>query len=146
MIYMKYSKVEIGELGECYVRLELAKRKINCMKVNFRFDYDFLLQDGKKLEVKTATLRQKGKKYTWKVWQFGNTSHAPRKINGKLKWVNEKRDRFCDFFIFLCLDDKFKPKRYYIIPKKEIGKRTVIDIGITGGKWQKWKDRWDLIS
>lgn len=120
----------LGYLGECYIRLELAKRGIYSQRMHKDFlnDYDLILNNGLKIEVKCSSIlihkdkrRQKGQ-YQRKVWAFNNYKRGAggKMISGRL--------RDCDFFILLCFDENKKPLKYYIVPANVI------------------QDRWDLIT
>jgi hypothetical protein len=158
----KYNKVEVGYIGETYVLHQLAKYKTSAIFSPITFDFDILTEDNIRIEVKTARLMTGKKKYFSKKkdilelkessrWQFANQS---RKYDGviykhKSSWVRykfSKRDRNCDFFVFVCMDENYNIVRTYIIPKEIIGNREIIVIPYKNDNYlTEYYDKWELI-
>ena len=146
---MNFNQDGMGYLGEVIVMYELAKRDVKCEKLQKMFDYDFLIENNCKVEVKTSTIltvkdgrRSSGPSRD--LWQFTN----PRK-----QWSKKSpggRDRKCDYYVFVCLDNNKNPIKFYIIPNKLIGKISGISIPVNRktGKdpYEKYIGRWDLIK
>jgi len=150
---MSYNKVETGEYGENYVLYKLSELRIPAVKLPPTFDFDIYTNNNLRIEVKTGRLldgrRQiKGKWYLNKRWTFANHNISWKCDNGSMKSTISNRDRHCDFFICLCLDDNDKIVREYIIPKDVVGKKRLICIGQNNKKsyTEQYKDRWDLIA
>ena len=96
----------LSYLGECYVKLELAKRSIKTLKT-YGFYFDFLTQNNCRVEVKAALPSKnrtfkKGKWYEYKYWQF-RLSHSKQQA---------------DFFVCVVFDTLEKPPRgIFIFPR-----------------------------
>ena len=107
-------RTDLGYIGE-----EEALKILNG-SIRYSREID-LIWNGKKIDVKTATVCFEGKYYNHPRWRFTIT---PQK--GK-----------CDYFIFIC-KNKTKETRYiFIIPDKEISNK--ISLTITETKVNKFK-------
>jgi len=137
----------IGLIGESFLIMELAKRNIRAYKLPSQFDYDFLLSNNLKVEVKTANItlskkKYKNKEYTWKRWLFRNQ---------KIKNKKERILRTCDYYILVCLNKNKDVEQVFIIPSKIIAKRQGITIQknyLKEGKnlFLDYKNKWGLIT
>jgi len=150
---MSYNKVETGEYGENYVLYKLSELRIPAVKLPPTFDFDIYTNNNVRIEVKTGRLlngkRQiKGKWYLNKRWTFANHNVKWAHNNGDIKVKLSNRDRHCDFFICLCLDENDKIVREYIIPKNVVGNKRLICIyqGNKKSYTEQYRDRWDLIA
>ena len=132
----------VGEIGECLVRLELAKRNIYVNRMNLFCGFDYYSSNGFRIEVKTArvgrafTTSKYNKKYYQEHWQF--------LINKKL------RDYKYDFLILVCLNKEEEVERYYIIPTNELNLKGSISVHkstkyIRNNKFEKYKNNWGLL-
>ncbi len=154
---------KVGWIGETYVMHQLAKLGIISNKPGIPTDYDLLADNGARIEVKTSMLIKawKGKprkdlsvyRYFWNRWQFANHKTHIQLENGYRKQLLSKRDRKCDFFALVCLDDNYNVIKTYIVPKEDIGTKRIIAIGEkergqgkNEGIYIKFKDRWDLVQ
>lgn len=144
-MYTVNKTFEVGYLGECYVQLELAKRSVFIQKLFNNFDYDFLVSNGLKIEVKTSTPimhkdKRKGRKNR-AVWSFNNHKNSGKKM--------VRRDRKCDFYVFVCLSNTLRPLRFYIIPNKIITSKYSFHImqdEEINSIFSKYKNKWNLIT
>lgn len=142
---MKLNKDMTGLIGESYTIMRLAQRNIKAINLPSQFDYDLILSNGLKIEVKTAipTVGEKKYKqhiYKWLRWFFHN-----QKIKGK------PRNRECDFYVFICLDNKKEVLCSFIIPSKIIGLKQGMSISLKHLKERKgpyidYLNNWDLIA
>jgi len=162
---------DIGYIGETYVLYKLALMGLKATLLNPNYDYDILIENGTRIEVKTSQKRTHIKKvmrkklglirsYPREIWQFANHQidyrgmvkvdsfkYALREIKFK------QRDRKCDFFICICLGKNFEIEREYILPKEVVGtKRSIVmgekeqGIGKEEGIYVKYKNKWNLIK
>lgn len=151
-----YSPSQTGYIGETYVLYKLAQYKMPAIVCPASFDYDILTANGLRLEIKTGRLRKikdkrvNKEKYRF-TWEFANhgskTAGAYYKNNRTyVMYAQIKRNRDCDFFIFVCMDKKYKIIRTYVVPKDIIGKRKLITIPFNGGgTLNEYYDKWELI-
>jgi len=64
------------------------------------------------------------------------------------------RDRDCDFFIFIGMDNDRNIKGVFIVPKSIVGKKQVLSEPVvrkrinsrTTLNLRDWEDRWDLLT
>lgn len=104
---MMNNETYLAYLGECFVQLELAKRKLKVVKLH-GLSFDFLAENGAKLEVKSAlpslnkSYKEKvGKTYEYKFWQFRLSDPAQRQSDFFICVVFEKIDQNpLGFFVF----------------------------------------------
>lgn len=102
----------LSYLGECYVQLELAKNNYMTLRAD-RFYFDFLGQNGCKIEVKTALpsknrALKKGRWYEYRAWQFR---------------LSTEKQHIADFFVYTVFEEMSKPPiGYFIIPQEEVAK------------------------
>lgn len=150
----RYKK--IGYLGECYVILELAKKGIFAQKVYDLFDFDLLVNQGLKVEVKTSSInqvkssvRKNGDYKLANIWQFRNYENQSYD-KGRIKRPTTKgRNRECDFYVFVCLDKFDKPLKYFIVPSNIIKTKECITIRCEPKKPYElsiFENRWDLLE
>lgn len=113
----------LSYLGECYVPLELAKKKLKVAKVH-DVSFDFLAKNGAKIEVKSAlpsvnrAYKEKiDKTYEYKWWQFRVTTEEQQQS---------------DFFICVVFENfDLAPIGYFIFPNeaiKTLGKSNIISV------------------
>ena len=140
---------KIWYLGECYVKLELAKRDFRVSGVDMGFNFDMLGQNGAVMEVKTALPSKnrafkRGKWYIYKNWQFR---------------LDKKQIERVDFVVCVILEDKGEePVCYFMFPIEHIKKYkksnhwTVFESDIKGEfktkkkrDLQKYKNNWDML-
>jgi hypothetical protein len=153
----QYSKLELGRIGAYWVFYQLARLKQCGVKVDELFDYDIITSRNRRVEVKTSTYKARSKSYktkngavksySWNCWSFLNSTDTSYYDEGIRKHKPGTRDRECDFFAFICLDDDYEVINSYIVPKKIIGTRKNIVIGEkAGGRLERYKNRWDLLK
>lgn len=106
---MEHNAFSLSYLGECYVRLELAKRGYKVISTVPGFFFDLLGHDGKKIEVKTATKslskkNKNGENYDYVVWKF--------------RLSLEQQKQHPDFYVCVLMEDlEQAPISYFIFPK-----------------------------
>lgn len=116
-------EIFLSYLGECYVPLELAKRKLKVAKLH-DVAFDFLAKNGAKIEVKSAlpslnkTYKESvHKTYEYKYWQFRVTTEEQQQSDFFVCVVFEKPDH--------------APVGYFIFPNesiKTLGKSNMIGV------------------
>ena len=106
---MTKKRLSLSYLGECYVRLELAKREYKVISSAPGFYFDLLGQNGKKIEIKTA-LKSMSKKtkedkhYDYIVWKF--------------RLSLEQQKQHPDFYVCVLFEELDKvPIAFFIFPK-----------------------------
>lgn len=136
----------VGLIGERFVQSRLAKFGIDSIKLNSSFDFDIYTTNNLRIEVKTSVLGFKNNsrgKYNYSLvpfYQFHNYKKNKEKM--------VKRERSCDFFVFVCLNNDFKPHRTYIIPKVKVKDRRNICIypdSKRKNKWDNYLEKWELL-
>lgn len=146
-------KIDIGYMGECYILYKLATLGIKGENLKNLFDYDILLDNNCKIEVKTSQIGKAQKKvkdkiYEWKRWQFHN-----HKLDNKTK-KTYKRKRICDYFILIGLDENNNIGTCFIVPEKELTECQSITIPIHNNnknkfniinRYYKYKEKWELL-
>lgn len=143
----------IGEIGERYVMYHLARLGITSIKLPREFDFDIYTSTNIRIEVKTSVLRSRlmkykknGKDYSYEKMCFGFHNYSSSLVNKKI--IQTKRDRKCDFFILVCMDENLKIIKTYIIPKKDFGDTkyvTIFNDSDKQRKWDKFLEKWDQI-
>jgi hypothetical protein len=129
-----WSSLDIGTTAELMVSNKLKKHGIKHTLTPAHTSYDILLENGIKLEVKSAyrnvTPNNSARSHTYKF----------------LVKKNQKGD-YCDFFVFYI----YKTNSFFVVPNSEI--RTISAIYITDPcpkrykpKWHDFKDRFDLLN
>lgn len=146
-------------VGEQYVILKLLQHKIRCDKLSIVHDYDLLTEDGVRIEVKTSSPAIRieelpgGTTMRRTSWNFVNFIRGGTSDDKKEALRHGiGRDRNCDFYAFVCMDEQGEPERTYIVPNAEIG--TLGHIAIedlrrssgNGSKYGKYKDAWWLLT
>jgi len=145
-----FHKKSLGYMGECYVKLELAKKGFFVSGVDHGFHFDLLCENGAKIDVKAALPSKNRtflnrKWYTYKNWQF-RISH-PKQIE-----VN-------DFIVGVIFDNlESSPLGYFIFPIEYIkkfrkkGQLNIYESDIAGKSKKKNKkdlyqylNNWNLI-
>lgn len=143
----------IGEIGERYVMYHLSRLGITSIKLPPEFDFDIYTSTDIRIEVKTSVVRsildksiKNGKEYTYEVERFGFHNYSKSIVDKRI--IQDRRDRDCDFFVLVCMDEDFKIIKSYVIPKKEIGTRRHITIFNDFDRpriWDKFLEKWDQI-
>ena len=143
---MKKNEDMLAYLGECYTQLELAKKGLKAFKIK-GLGFDFLLENGLKIEVKSALPSfhqywKKGHFYRYKIWQFR---------------LSSKKQLASDFFILVAFEDLGEePLGYFILPREIVNKKTghmVMFESDINGEFKKvnkmdkhqYFNNWDLI-
>lgn len=138
----KMIRNKIGLAGEFRVMSELLLRGHNPAKSYLEEGPDIILENGLRLEVKSAhrchsihkaTDRGKGHRERT-VYNFslvGGARTKPQSLEG------------CDFLLLWCINDD----SFFVIPYKEIKVNALSIVSTTGnGKWIPYKNRWDLLE
>lgn len=137
--------VQTGHIGETYTCYRLALEGVKTQRTPNYFCFDVLTEHGARLEVKTAHLARHKKKFMTNTgesetvmirWQFRN----------QLK-DGKKRDRNCDFFVFVGLAmDSDTVERVYIAPAHELSSVHGVAIGYNSKKYEKFIENWNVIK
>lgn len=148
----------LGYIGETFVMYELAKRGIRCQKMDGEVaDYDLLTEFGDRIEVKSARpIWAWNGQHTGKtlMWGFNNYKNHYVFGDGGYKYERSARDRQCDFFIFLGLNEDLTVKDIFIVPKKIVEVRQIINEPVKRKRKRKditicisdFKDKWELLK
>ena len=128
-----FTSDRIGYIGECYVAYKLSQMGLKAQPLFNFHEFDFLVENGWRIEVKSARAiqtkdKRKGEDYRRPVFNFNNHTAQWTFKDGMQKNTFIKRDRQCDFFVLVCLGKNFEVLKTYIVPKKIIGNRMVITI------------------
>ena len=113
------SRVQVGTIGETWVMYQLALLGTFTQKQISLFDYDLLTHKNIRVEVKTSTIRSEKpgpnskEDYSREFWSFAN---------------QEGRDRECDFYCFVGLDEDLMPEKTFVVPAELIGIREIVSI------------------
>ncbi len=147
---------KVANIGENYVMYKLATLGIRSQKMLVFNDYDLLAGNGARIEVKTSTIqavvdKRRKKHYKRKFWAFTNNIEKWKFDKGKISKSYYKRDRECDFFALVCLNNQFKIIKCFIVPKTFVGTKAVITIPLVNKKFNKrsvkdYEEKWDLIK
>ena len=115
----KKDSVGIGNIGENYVMFKLSLLKISAIKLSPEFDFDIYTTNNLRIEVKTSRLskrkqisKKNGKQYIYELESYIFHNYKRHRNNNEIKQIS--RDRKCDFFILVCIDDFFNIKKSYI--------------------------------
>lgn len=117
---------EIGWHGEEIVANKLIELGFNFHKESVTCPFDFTVGDFVRVDSKY--------------------SHICKGENGSYYSCNlttNKRD--CDIYIVVCEDDN-KNHKFYVIPHVAVFNQKQISIGMKNSKWNKYENRFDLIT
>jgi len=149
----RQSARKLGFMGESYVLYKLSALGLYGTKMPSEFDYDILCSNDARIEVKAARLTTRNMQYkrldgtrkTEDVWQFSNHITQVNGKNGERRMSFKRRDRKCDFFIFVCFDREGKEiVKSYVIPKELVTKAINIKIPVNTDhlKIGVWEEEW----
>jgi len=148
----------IGKAGELRVRAELLLRGISCAVFDQDTGIDIVLENGKKIQVKTSSKPFNDKKsYSWRYSFSIRTPQVRNAGNGlyEKKYTKDSYKGIIDYFIFYCV----KHDLFYIIPQNEIGQKTSIVVPTpesqrtykkhkenkSTSKYEKYKNNWEQL-
>lgn len=124
----------VGFIGESYVIYKLGTLGLRSQKLLDFNDFDLLLENGLKVEIKTSVIRtrtdsRRSKQSSKKYWTFSNMKHSYAGSEGykALRKVS-KRFRNCDYFVFVGLDMNLKTEKCFVVPSNLIMDRAGITI------------------
>ena len=128
---------------------ELALRGHNPAKSYLDHGIDIILENGKRIQVKSATRFKNGANNST-LYHFAVGGWYSKKNGDRIK----KRSECVDFYIFWCVDDS----QFYIIPSSSVHKKGP-NGGTSGfqldvypmskrqkGKHEKFRDKWSLLK
>lgn len=131
---MTLGKHSLGYLGECHVRLELAKRGIRSIGTNSYVGFDLLAVDmhgnSKRIEVKSS--RKRYASGSW-IWSFGPNKGSDFVVGVGFD-IEVGTENNPVFFVFPKLA---RPSSNIGVPCEDKIKR--------GSKYRKFLGAWDLI-
>jgi len=154
MRHKKENFFDKGYLGEMHVLYKLATLNIKAISLPNMFEYNLLTENDIRIEIKTSSIvldRDKRKEnYCREIWQFQNNSRITTYSgNNSSTYEIKKRDRNCDFFAFVCLNEENGVETVYVVPKEIIGKMQIITIPkipkTKRVKLREYKEKWNLI-
>lgn len=141
-----------GQAGEYRVASELLLRGINVYISRLDSGVDLMLQDGRKIQVKTAHLfynkATKGSYYHFVLKGYFFLKGGERK---------KTKSEVCDFFVFWCIE----ANSFFIVPCEDLKGLSGLDLyPATMGaspnrktkfprdrsKYSQYKERWDLLT
>lgn len=138
-----------GEVGERLVEQKLIELGASVVIAESSFagkhSFDMLVNDKIRVQVKASQIHHRR-------WTFPLTNKDGDGINGssgdhiKLKNGRWKKNfsKTCDLIILCCITND--EPCFYIVPSS-IKLPNTINIPLTSGHtWERWKDRWDLLS
>lgn len=148
----------IGRAGELRVRSELILKGFNPGMFDFDNGTDIILENGKKLGVKTSIKPIYSKKdYSYRYTFSVRTSQVRNAGNGlyEKKYMRRDYDGFVDYWIFWCIQDNL----FYIIPNGEVGQKVSFCISTPEfqrkyirhkkyesiSKYEKYKNNWEQL-
>lgn len=152
---MKFNPSIIGTIGENYVMYKLATLGMRSQKLLDFIDFDLILENGLKVEVKTAILREdrdKRRNSVRDVWSFTNMKFGYVSIKGiYMKRKAQRRLRDCDYFAFVCLNKERDVLKSFIVPIEIIKDRQVISIPFknirkTKNSLKEFEEGWDYLT
>ena len=118
-----------SQFGETYENLFIdalqARFNYKCEKTSPRYPYDVLVEDAVKIDVKASN-----------PYRHNNT-----------RWYScniEKRQQTCDIYVIFCIDEG--TTKLYIIPSAVMSGKTQFSIGMNTSMYDKYLNRWDIIS
>ncbi len=127
-----------GFLGESYVynKLKEIDPNVKWALLNCRSSYDFILSNGKTIDVKYSAnqiVRTNKTKKEYNYWTFNFHHHGVKQIK-------------IDFFI--CIIQIKKEKSIYIFPSEisNIYSFSISEREIERGKFDYFKNNWDLLK
>ena len=140
----------IGIAGEFRVMSELFLRKFNPSKSYLEDGPDLILNDGKRIEVKSSHRFEKGKKYySLTLNKNGRTYKNSTRISGynftfrSGKHKGKILKKF-DFAVCWCIDDNV----FYVVPAEQIngGGIHVCDISENAKhKFNEYRNNWEIL-
>ncbi len=147
-----------GFIGESYTMYKLALVGLQSQNLQSFNDFDLIVENGARVEVKTSSLnlikdKRRAEEYTRKVWSFNNKKCSYKYMGRSTR--SEKAipiDRKCDFFVLVCLDKSgTRVLKEFIVPKEIVGKRMVLTIPYIFKKknkdsLRKYEGKWNLIE
>lgn len=149
----------IGKAGELRVRSELMLRGFRTGAFDSDGGTDVILDNGKKIGVKTSLKPILSKKdYSYR-YTFSLRLPQVRNIGGGLyakKYMKSDYNGWVDYWIFWCVEDNF----FYIIPNSEIGQKVSFCIPTptekrtykankdykSVSKYEKYKNNWEQLK
>lgn len=150
--YSIQTRMHTGAIGENAVSKKLKELNFDFYNMNnlsMTYEFDFLLSNGVRLEVKSAKVAKDG---TFKIIFTEKESNENivsenriRLSNGRTKKIFTKT---CDYFVLVCLEDN-KDNTYYVIPSDYFSDdQQMIALTTTSitSKYNVYKNRWDLLK
>jgi hypothetical protein len=110
-------EVGIGRYGE-NIAISLLKDSKDMNEISIQYPYD-IEWEGLKIDVKTS-----------------NRRHRP---NGKIQYSFSTKNKKCDHFLLIALDDNNYPIRILFVPSEDIAGVTVSFTHGTESKWDKYQ-------
>ena len=86
------------------------------------------------------------------MWSFTNAKKTFVSKDGKISCKHEKKKKFCDFFVLVCVEeDTNEIRKVFVVPADVIGDRLAITIPEDFShpskfSLEKYQDKWDSIQ
>lgn len=130
-IYGGLKSGQLGLAGEFRVMAELLLRGHNPAKSYLEYGADIVLENGLRIEVKSA--RQYDKRFK-KTYHFSiATGHSQKKVDNS----------HFDFLVCWCADDDV----FYILPQKSVPSSAKFSLSISSdSKYFPYREAWDLLK
>lgn len=144
------TRLNTGLIGENSVENKLNELGVVFMNMNtlsMTYEYDFLINNRLKIEVKSAKVMPDGIfRFTLSEKPENNNIVSDTRIRLKNGRTRKRFERTCDFVILVCLEED-NEANCYVIPSNEINtKQQTISISSSlNGKYAIYKDRWDFL-
>jgi hypothetical protein len=146
---------QLGNLGEAYVILELAKKGLYATRVP-GCSFDILVQNGKRVEVKSSKITKnrstkKGKDFNYRIYSWGTGKRALMSHNrGRIYYAGYKViPAYSDYFVFIGFKDDNVPERFYIVPTEVARKATAHSVYLDSRKGREplaqFRDKWEYL-
>ncbi len=136
---------QLGNLGEAYVILELAKKGLYATRTP-GCSFDILVENGKRLEVKSATPKIRSKEIH-PTLHFSFVQNIPSYEKGSATYSGYKRKQvFCDYYVLVAFDMNDQPQKYWIIPADKLAYKNGISMRPRNQPtWARYMNNWDLL-
>jgi len=120
----------VGLYGEYYLSMLFLRKDIECFKpIKDANNCDMIIRNNEdhiRLQIKTTT-----------------TLYDNKYFQVRFKEVDYEFD--FDYGVFICYDDK-KQFHFYIVPRNELGKSTIVLPLYNSGYFSRFKDNWEPLT
>ena len=135
----------LGNLGEAYTILELAKRGHFAMRVSRGCNFDLLCDNGARVEVKSARCSSGPRSYPQFRFMNIRTKYTYKGSSEKYHGWEIKKSA-CDFYVFVLFNDANEPILYLILPRSKFKTACISANPKNLKRWAEFANRWDLLT